>query len=163
SQDGRQVLALGRDRVVRAWDVTHPPERRWLLCAGAWQATFSPDGRRVAAAAKAAKDIGTAREGAVVWDPETGQEVASFGAITDPPQAVALSPDGSLVAAAVDVGNKDGMVRVWDMHARQRLRDRGPAHVTAQIVGRGFGVQAPAAAGAPVGSWLAALGPLTNV
>jgi WD40 repeat protein/serine/threonine protein kinase len=158
--DGRQVLALGRDRVVRTWDVTRPPERRWLWCESAWQATFSPDGRRVAAAARV---LWTNRPAAVVWDALTGQELASFGADTESPQAVALSPDGNLVAAAVDVGNMDGMVRVWDVRARQDLRNRGPAHVIAQSVGQGFGAQTPAAAGAPVGTWLAALGAFTDV
>jgi WD40 repeat protein len=150
SPDGRRVVALDGDDVVWTWDATRQPEGLALGCRGAWQAAFSGDSRRVAAAARhRTADLW----GTIVWDAETGRELAQFGATTESPQAVALSPDGSLVAAAVTVGSTNGMVRVWDVRTGQLVRNRSQAHFTAQMLG----AEAVAPAGAPGGG---AMGPL---
>jgi WD40 repeat protein/tRNA A-37 threonylcarbamoyl transferase component Bud32 len=150
SPDGRRVVTLDGDDVVRTWDATRPSEYLALGCRGAWQAAFSGDGRRIAAAAKyRTADVW----GTVVWDAESGRELAQFGDGTESAQAVALSPDGSLVAAAVTVGTTNGMVRVWDVRTGQLVRNRSQAHLLAQVIG----AEAVAPAGAPAGG---AMGPL---
>jgi WD40 repeat protein len=156
SPDGKRVIGVGSDHVVRTWDATRGPEYASLKCRGAWKATISPDGRRVAAAARSrTADLW----GAVVWDADTGQELAQFGTNTELPTAVALSPDGDLVAAAVSVSVTSGVVRVWDVSAGQLVRNRSQAHLLGQMIGvYAVGPAAAPAAGGPLGTALVMLG-----
>jgi WD40 repeat protein/serine/threonine protein kinase len=118
SPDGKRVISLSSDRVVRNWDATHGPDYLVLKCRGAWHATFSPDGRRIAAACNLTGE----RWGVRVWDAETGQALMSLAADTVVARTVAFSPDGRHVAAAVMVGSPTGAVKVFDVGTKQLVR-----------------------------------------
>jgi WD40 repeat protein/serine/threonine protein kinase len=152
--DGQQLLAVGEDRVVRMWDATRHPERRLLRCGGAWQATFSGAGHHVAGAAQTARFWGT-----VLWDADSGQELAQYGNEAEAAYAVALSPDGRRVAAAVDVDGTTGAVRIWDVPTGQLVHGRTQAHLLAQVLAAETVAPAagPTQAG-PLGSLLLRLG-----
>jgi WD40 repeat protein len=62
-------------------------------------------------------------EGAVrLWDPATGELLATFPTGQRTPTRVALGPGGRWLAT----GDAEGQVRVWDVaEARRRLRDAG--------------------------------------
>jgi len=72
---------------------------------------FSPDGSRLLSGF-------AGRTEAVVWDPETGEQLGAFSGHTGAVGTVAWSPDGSRVAT----GSADGTVRVWDARTRDSLR-----------------------------------------
>jgi WD40 repeat protein len=155
SPDGKRVVSLDSARVVRSWDATRGPEYASLKCRGAWQATISPDGHRIAAAASSFQG------GLIVWDAETGHELTKFAEGTDKEavRMVALSPDGKLVAAAVSVGIASGVVRVWDVGTGQLVRNRSQAHRIGQVYGvYEMGPAAAPAGGGPMGAALVMLG-----
>jgi WD40 repeat protein len=68
----------------------------------AWEAAFSPDGRRMV--------IGGHYGVAKVLDAATGQELLNLSGHTSTVLAVAFSPDGSTVATA----SSDGTAKLWD-------------------------------------------------
>lgn len=75
-------------------------------------ATFSPDGRRVAA---------SDRSGVVkVWDAHTGRELFQFQAHKDYTNKVAFSPDGQYLATGG--GRRDRTVKLWDSQSGQFIR-----------------------------------------
>jgi WD40 repeat protein len=115
SADGKQVLSLSGDYVVKTWPATHGPEALALKCRGANHAAFSPDGRYVAAAANhASKKDWTG----VVWDTATGEEVVGFGTESGEMLQLAYSPNGRFIAVAIaDMGANVGYVRIWDVAA----------------------------------------------
>jgi serine/threonine protein kinase/WD40 repeat protein len=104
SADGKLLLAVVNDQVVRGWPVSETPEKLLLYGhqAGTPAVAFSPDGRLLASVSK----DGTAR----IWESATGQLLQicrhSQGAI----EAVTFSPDGQLLAT----GDVQGTVRLWD-------------------------------------------------
>ncbi len=110
SADGQRLLAL-RDAAVQSWDVS----RRTLLAAtpltpapttrGA--RAISRDGRLLAIALAPGKSV-------TVWDTATGTAQATFTADKNI-EAVALSPDGSLLA----VGGLGNYVSLWDLATRE--------------------------------------------
>jgi WD40 repeat protein len=126
SADGRQFLALEPGgRALTVWDATRGAEARPLGASFAMHAAFSPDGRRVAAAAQVAR-VGefakVGEHGTVLWDTETGQELMKFVEKYEWPHAVAFSPDGALLAVAVSEEMKTGRVKVFDLGTRKLLR-----------------------------------------
>jgi eukaryotic-like serine/threonine-protein kinase len=154
--DGTRLLAVGDDRVVRTWDARRHPERRLLRCNGAWQAAFSGDGRLVAAAGRTPTT--PVFWGTMVWNAETGQELARFGNGEETAYAVAPSPDGKLVAAAVDVTGMTGAVRIWDVRTGQLVHNRTQAHIITQVIGTEAAVLGAAPGGGPLGPLLSRLG-----
>ena len=66
-------------------------------------ALFSADARRIVTASR----DGTAR----IWDADTGHELCTLPAPRDFPQAVVLSPDGSLLVPAASTSG----VRIWGL------------------------------------------------
>ena len=123
SPDGMLLASPDADGTVRLWDsVTGQLVR--TIQAGNGRVigvAFSPDGTL----ASASKD-GKVR----LWDPDTGRLIRMIQADADPNgdvvNAVAFSPDGTLLASA-DVGGK---VRLWDPGTGRLVRviqaDTGP-------------------------------------
>jgi WD40 repeat protein len=105
------VLAVGTPHGVLLWDVDEERERRRLPARGDLFA-FSPDGRTL---------TGLVEHALQRWDLATGDalypDTRSLGHLA-PVEAVAYSPDGTLLATAAF----DGDVRVWDVASRTTRR-----------------------------------------
>jgi hypothetical protein len=103
--------------VLANYQAELPPGSWWLSSA------VSRDATLLAA--------GTGRGEAVVWELESGQELARFEAGVGYVQDLAFSPDGRLLA--VGGFGSNGPLRVWDFrtgHVYQELRSRRPRHTT---------------------------------
>src|SRR5262249_20244707 len=98
----------------------------WRLCHGArltlrghphvvYAVAVSPDGTTLTSGCH----DGTVK----LWNPATGQELASVQGHARAIYALAYSPDGQLLAA----GTEDGLVKLWNAATRQELRSF-PAH-----------------------------------
>jgi molecular chaperone DnaK len=96
SPDGR-MLCTGAGGSIVAWESVGGQHLVvWQNNSGvATDLTFSPDGTRVAAAC--------GRNGALIWDAATGEELASAGH-DEVVNGVAFSPDGRSLALCVDSG-----------------------------------------------------------
>jgi TPR repeat protein len=76
----------------------------------------SPDGKKIASAG----DDGTVK----VWDSNSGKVLLTLGKDLQGADAVAFSPDGRLLAAAVTAGGRRGnAVQVWDLATGQLVQD----------------------------------------
>jgi WD40 repeat protein len=114
SSDGH-LLALASDKaeaeIVRVWDTRTGVK---TLDLPGHAVCFSPDGQRLASAAR--------DDRLIVWDSHSGREVVGMKAPNNIVNSVAFSPDGTRLATGLD----EGMVRVWDWQAqREVLKLRG--------------------------------------
>ncbi len=114
---GGRALAVASDRAVLVWSLETDRERFSFSDQRLWvrpRIAFRPDGRLLLAVAPEMSDVHG-------WDPETGAEVP-VPLRKEPAQALAFSPDGSLLALA-----RDKEIEIWDT-AGWRLRRRLAAH-----------------------------------
>ena len=114
SADGRWVAAgqfskQEEARKVRVWEATSGEPR--LELEGSNAVAFTPDGKRLAAAAR--------RRGVVLWDAATGEELQRLEGPEDQVMALALSPDGRWLAS----GGLRGHVRLYDLERPGTYRD----------------------------------------
>jgi hypothetical protein len=108
SPDGRALVVAGQEEHdfhawVHLWDTASGQARRVMQdypAADNWQ--FSPDGRRLVAAAKFGRPL-------QAWDVATGAELAALEDSSKGLHCVALSPAGRLLAT----GSFEGEVKLW--------------------------------------------------
>lgn len=108
SPDGKTLASGSSDRTVRLWDVDAQTEQRVLTSHEASHGfvnsvTFSGDGTRLVS-------CGLQDERCLVWDTETGENIAALEGHRDWVQNACYSADDALIATS----SKDGVVRLWD-------------------------------------------------
>jgi len=145
SPDGRELAIAARD-VVEVWDVLglqrqlefakRPKGVLW------WSVHYSSQARLIAIGTGAkyvrAIRVSTKKVSAGSWQPEdrvirlwdvkAGQEIARLAGHHDSVRAVALSPDGTLLAS----GSKDKTVRIWDLAKNRTSTEQFPARQVAE-------------------------------
>jgi WD40 repeat protein/Flp pilus assembly protein TadD len=127
SRDGRRVLAVVADGpggvnaggvYARVWDLATgqatPPLR---LEGPVQQAAFSPDGRLVLAAGRAAAKGGEAR----LWEAESGKQVGPALPLGGPVLHLAFSPDGRRLATACQTRGTESEIRIHDTTSGELL------------------------------------------
>jgi RNA polymerase sigma factor (sigma-70 family) len=101
AKGGKTVATAGADKTVRVWNASTGVQLHKLDQPGkAVGVAFSADGRRVFAAA--AGKVGTV----ILWDIRTGKQVwqLGWGGMQGSTGALALSPDGKVIAAGFKAG-----------------------------------------------------------
>lgn len=120
SQDGRLALTSCEDGVVRLWDVRNARLLDRLDATGAISTAveFVPGTRSL---------VSVGDDGRItLTEVDTQQEIRKFDGLVDRVHALAVSPDGQLIASA----SGDGSVTLWDSRSgreRRRLGERGTA------------------------------------
>jgi WD40 repeat protein len=155
SPDGRD-LAIATREVVEVWDVVRSERRSELANRPKgsfwWAAHYSTQGtliaigsgaryeRAIRVSSKKGVSTGSFRpEDRVVrvWDAKTGKEIARLAGHHDSVRAVALSPDGTVLAS----GSRDKTVRLWALsHNRSPIEQPPVSQVAAS---NGVGATAP--------------------
>jgi WD40 repeat protein len=115
TRDGKRLVSAANEGVVRVWDATTPQEVRTLKLGpqeSGRASAISADGRWIALS-KEDKTI-------TIWDARSGEAAGKLVGHQNPPQAMALNNDGSLLAAAN--GGDDIDIRIWDVRNQKGLR-----------------------------------------
>jgi WD40 repeat protein len=130
SPDGRWVMALNRregdqtgalrDLIVRDAKTWEPALERSNPPLHGRNAMFTKDSNSVV--------VGT-KDGVAVLEIQSGQEIKTYGPLSSPALAVAVSPDGRWVAAAPSGSAVGTAVHVWDTASGAAV------HVLAQTAG----------------------------
>ena len=125
SPDGKRIVWIDGDNIVRIWDVrTGKKIREWFGDRFSCTLTFSPDGRYLAAATWKEKVVR-------VWDSSTGKKVHDLHA--DIPIKVMcnaiFSGTNTIVACADGAGHENGSLLLWDV-ATGKLLGRRQGHTT---------------------------------
>ena len=104
SPDGKRLVSADWSWAIKIWDVSGRARPLTLAQTSGPQAVaISPDGRIVAG-------VGSS---ITLWDPESGQEIATLNPPRDEriSDALAFSPDGEHIAS----GGMDGKSWIWDL------------------------------------------------
>jgi WD40 repeat protein/serine/threonine protein kinase len=119
SRDGNQVISSGQDRLIKIWDIRSAADLPVATLRGneasVMSLCLSPDGKTLFSA------TGEPEEQAPgiikVWDLPARKEIASVPVSGTGVQAMALSPDGRVLAA----GSSDLPIKLWDVRGQRTL------------------------------------------
>ena len=106
SPDGASLATASSDSTARIWDITRRQDRDEMDLHG-HSLEFSPDSRFLVSASRQV----------TVWDMTTQQEFFSPQGYRGGDTAVAISPDGRLLAAA----DMSGTLKVWDLTTQEEV------------------------------------------
>jgi WD40 repeat protein len=124
SPDGRLLATAGAGGAARLWEVATGRLVRPVTPASASDVAFSPDGLLLATAGGGIRSVpGVVAAAAVdraawLWDVATGSLLRRLMGHDDPVQAVAFSPDASMLATS----SRDGAARVWNLSSGNSLQ-----------------------------------------
>jgi WD40 repeat protein len=118
--DGKTILTIGRDRILRSWDMTTGKQIRTVKLEGTanlgWGMLLSADGK--IAAALAGADV-------LFWKAETGKLLRTFPAPQSQNGGICLSDDGRVLALCTQTPEvllwewETGKTRAIPLHPRQ--------------------------------------------
>lgn len=124
SNDGKWIASGGHDKAVTLWS-TDPQQEAKLLAdvkvkspiypyreqkGTIWAAEFSGDGEFLAALASRSSEV-------TIFDARQGHQIGSLQGAKSTLKALALSPDGQLVAAST----MDGWISVWERKSSRQI------------------------------------------
>ncbi len=121
SADGKTLVSVGADDRMLWWDLAEQLPRRefaWSTRGEEHAFALSADGG-VLADASALPPRARTEPPIRLWDVRAGKPLLKLGDGTGRPSAVAVSPDGGLVAA----GNEDSSVTLWDTRDGKVVRE----------------------------------------
>jgi WD40 repeat protein len=123
SPDGKALAAGGKDGVVKIWDLKKKELKYTLTRPGTdiRSVAVSPDGRYLASASVDGPSVDGTGE-VVLWDFQTGKELAKLEGHKYQVSCVAFSPDGKVLASGGgSVYKSYGDVILWDVAKREQL------------------------------------------
>jgi WD40 repeat protein len=107
SPDGKYIVSTSADYIVRVWDIeTAQAIKQWDHIGLLYNASFSPDGKKIVAATY---------YGTKVWSFETGElikELEGYSLFS------CFSPNGKHIVSAL----ADSTIRIWDAETGQEIR-----------------------------------------
>ena len=109
------LIALGKGKEILLWDIERyetvmsipQPKDSWSPFALA----FSPCGRYLASGAWWLRGFGIKKCPVLLWDVESGKNIATFRGHPTDIQCLAFSPDGTILAS----GGYGGTIMLWDV------------------------------------------------
>ena len=109
------LIALGKGKEILLWDIERretvmripQPKDSWFPFALA----FSPCGRYLASGAWWLRGFGIKKCPVLLWDVESGENIAAFRGHPTDIQSLAFSPDGTILAS----GGYGGTIMLWDL------------------------------------------------
>ena len=114
SSNGKRFVTSSWDSTARVWDAQNcgPVSVLGPHLGAVREAAFSPDGRIVATASGDPSNLtNPSRNAVILWDAESGVNIAELRGHTRPIWSVSFSSDGNLLITA----SEDQTVRVWDV------------------------------------------------
>ena len=122
SPDGTRLASASDDGVIRMWNTRTLKQIGELetKSGGVTSIAFRPDGKMLASLNGRVAATARHRSGDMairLWEVKSQKPVAVAGHHSASVESVALSPDGTLLAA----GRQDGAVELWDLGTRERI------------------------------------------